>query len=329
MSTSTPTTPVNTSRVPSTPKTIRWNRHIGESIDVKDPSEQRESRDVVTPTEEQCVTHPSGALSIDSVDEFFYGYRYVQQYNNGREAWDRVPLTMDDLMYPQLEDREVQSCEHSAAGNELYNKIYTHVAGIPGMHVLWDVLVNWGIEDQKNLAPDILILTGVKEKPQQEQGAYDRAKYGGYPLVSLELTSRSTRYMDVNTESLDYSKYVQYQHIGVSYYLVVDVARQRKHHPPDMWGYRLERGLYRPIRPDQHGRLWIAPLNVSLGPHRNRADWFDAHGSPFLSHLEEKARANHADQRAEQAEKRVEQETQARLAAEEELRQLKAKLGLL
>lgn len=238
-------------------------------------------------------------------DEFFYGFRSVQCIHNGIEVWDQVPLTLDDVMYPQLDDRVCQSCKHSKVGYHLYEVLQDHVQQTPGTIAFWDVCMDWAIAGQRNPCPDIGVFMNVLHNPEHDIGAFDRAKYGGYPVLAMEFTSRSTRYLDVNQEDPDRSKYVQYEQIGVHYFLVVDTIRQQQNTPPPFWGHQLVRGKYQPLLPDQHGRLWIAPLEISLGPNGNDLAWFDAKGNRLLSFAEEKQRGQEEKARADAAEARI------------------------
>lgn len=291
------------------------HHELGEQPIYPDPIEERESY----------------ALSIDDVNEFFYGYRYVDLTQDGDEdeVWDMVPLTLDDVMYPLLDDRMGQTYDHSLLGGNLYISLDTHVKKIPGTHVLLRVVVGWGIEGQQDLVPDIMVMMHVCNLPKTNIGIFDRAKYGGTPLLAIEMTSKNTRFVDVNQDTPRYSKYREYERIGVHYFVIIDVSRQPMHAPPAFWGHQLVGKTYRPLQPDQHGRLWLPQLGVALGTHGNTLAWFDANGKRLLSFEEEEARANEAEARADQEAAAHRKEKVRADKAEEELRQLKARLGML
>ncbi|NJN68767.1 MAG: Uma2 family endonuclease, partial [Chloroflexaceae bacterium] len=56
----------------------------------------------------------------DGDDPFRYGWRYVCRRSNGREEWERVPLTEEDVLHPQMEDHIVQSDTHYRICHYLY-----------------------------------------------------------------------------------------------------------------------------------------------------------------------------------------------------------------
>ncbi len=48
-------------------------------------------------------------------DPFRYGWRYVLRGTapNGQELWDQVPLTLDDVLHPEVGDFIVNSTAHA------------------------------------------------------------------------------------------------------------------------------------------------------------------------------------------------------------------------
>ncbi len=58
-------------------------------------------------------------------DIFFYGWRFVEHRVNGTTATARMPLTLEDVIHPQLGDYIVQSERHAIICNELWNRFLT------------------------------------------------------------------------------------------------------------------------------------------------------------------------------------------------------------
>lgn len=292
MTITTPVSPRPTTRQGPT-TSLRWHHYPEESAARGTPREQQELRQSIAPSDLGQTNY----LTINSVDEFFYGYRYVCSVQHGKDVWDQVPLTLDDVLYPQMDDKMMQSWEHSEFGTLLYEVIRHYAMHQPGMHVLWDVGMDWRVAGARNPVPDILVLIGIWKKPIREYGVYDRAKYGGTPALAVELTPHSTRYLDVNTDDSERSKCIIYERLGVLYYVVIDTIKQGANDTPPFWGYELVQGAYQRRQPDQHGRLWIPSVGVFLGTYEQSLAWFDTDGTRLLSLAEQAQRAEQAEAR--------------------------------
>lgn len=264
------------------------------------------------------------------LDSFHYGYRDVRMFQNGKEVWEQVPLTLDDILHPQLGDYVAQTDYHALICMELYMILQSFLAPNPWMYVVHDVLVKWGVRNMIH-APDLTVFSGVTQQPVNVEGKVNVSELGWTPLLALEVTSPSTRRADINKTIFSESKYLQYEYIRVPYYVVVDQAHRRvrkTHMAPPIQGYRLVGKTYRKIIPDRAGRVWIEPLRLSLGHYQDRVAWFTAEGMRLLTHREERQRADQEAQARIAAELQAQQADARASAAEEELRQLKAKLGM-
>lgn len=246
--------------------------------------------------------------------DVFYGFRDVSVDRNGTTVSGKVPLTRYDILHPQMGDFAVQSDYHMVLCLELLMVLRSFLHAFPWMYAVSDVGVKWGIHNLYH-APDLAVFSGIKQTPVHIEGTIDVVHWGWKPLLTLEVTSASTRKADMNKHNFDDCKYLQYEYIGIPYYVVIDQTKQPTGKAPAIYGYHLVRNKYRSIRPDHMGRIWIEPLGLALGSYQERIAWFTANGTRLLNLQEEQQRAN--------------QEAQARQAAEEELRQLKEKLGLL
>ncbi|NJN67502.1 MAG: hypothetical protein HC884_12710 [Chloroflexaceae bacterium] len=47
-------------------------------------------------------------------DRFRYGWRYVCRVSNGRDEWEWVPLTEEDVLHPQMGDYVLKSHIHQS-----------------------------------------------------------------------------------------------------------------------------------------------------------------------------------------------------------------------
>lgn len=281
----------------------------------------------------------------DEVD-FAYGFRYTLP-GDAEQHYPRVPLTLDDILHPREDDHVNQVLAHVLMCHELFAVLRDWLRDCSDLVVLCDGLLFLDTQETKSYGPDIAVLRDVHTIPKHE--AYKPSKHGGYPLFVVEVTSNSTRHTDVSLADPERSKYLHYQRLGIPYYFIIDEARQTDDHPPAIWGYELRYGRYTELKTDSHGRFWIPPLAISLGPYETDVAWYDAEGKRILNLAEqreraeqERARAEQERARAKQAETRVEQEraraeqeriraehAEARACAlEEELKRLKEQSGL-
>jgi hypothetical protein len=136
---------------------------------------------------------------------------------------------------------------------------------------------------------------------------------GRLPDVIVELLSPSTAHKD-RTEKKDLYARV----FGTAEYFLHDPETR------ELEGWRLAQKFYRPIQPDENGRLWSEQLGVFLGVwhgtvQRRKDGWvrlFRSDGSLIPTEAEaERQRAEAADQRAE-AERRQAEAERRRAEAE-------------
>jgi Uma2 family endonuclease len=191
-----------------------------------------------------------------------------------------------------------------------------------------------GVEPKRAFrGPDVFWVGGVD--PARERQVWIAWEEGGrLPDVIVELLSPSTAHKD-RTEKKDLYARV----FGTAEYFLHDPETR------ELEGLRLAQRFYRPIQPDENGRLWSEQLGVYLGVWHGvvggrKDDWarlFRSDGS-LIPTAEERAeaadqraeaadqRAEAADQRAEAQQRRAEVADQRAEAAEAELARLRASL---
>jgi colicin import membrane protein len=271
---------------------------------------------------------------------FPYGWRYaLRQQPDGTIDWEQVPLTLNDVLHPQLGDHVTQNDEHYRYCHYLYAVLRWYLRHDPSTVVLHDVPINWGVGKMKRHCPDIAVLHGVRT--HFPWGVFDVRASGGKPLMVMEVTSRKTRVLDVNSRHRRQNKYRQYARIGIPWYVIIDSAEQEKGKPPPLFGYRLSlTKRYTRIRPDHRGWLWLEPVGLFLGPLDDWIAWYDQDGTPIDNYEElwerleaveqarqsAEARARAEAQARQSAEARARAEAQARQSAEARLRELEAEL---
>ena len=151
------------------------------------------------------------------------------------------------------------------------------------------------------VSPDVFVVKGVPKLP--ERRVYKLWEEGVAPAMALEVTSRSTRRVDLGKKRDTYAR------IGVREYLLYDPLAEYLR--PPLQGFRLHEGEYHPIAPDADGALMSEELDMRLKLVDGRLRFFDRRtGAPLLSPSE---RAADAEARAAAAERRI-AELEARLA---------------
>ena len=162
--------------------------------------------------------------------------------------------------------------------------------------------VKKGLEQRAFRGPDVFWVGGVD--PDRERQVWIAWEEGGrLPDVIIELLSPSTKHKDRNEKKDLYAR-------------VFRTAEYFMHDPETrkLEGFRLAGRFYRPIEPDEHGRLWSEQLGVSFGVwhgvvERRKDDWvrlYHPDGSLVPTKDEllevERRRADAEHQRAEAAE---------------------------
>lgn len=180
--------------------------------------------------------------------------------------------------------------------------------------------------------PDVFFVNGNTDRKREREGWVVWEEDGRYPDVIFELMSRRTWKQDLTIKKEIYEK-----NFKTSEYFCYDPSRE------SLQGWRLSRGKYKAIKPDEYGRLWSEQMGLSVGTIRG--EWggatdtwvrlFDDDGNPAPTYGEaEEQRADAQERRAEAQERRADAEKEradaekARAdAMEAEVARLKAKLG--
>ena len=188
-------------------------------------------------------------------DPFRYGWRYVRRDQpDGRVAFDRIPLTLEDVLHPQMGDVVVESTLHDLIC--AYLAYVFRSVGDDSTLVLADTGVYWDDPALGHHSPDIAFITGVKEK-RRNWTSFVVADHGVRPRVIIEVVSPLTRQNDVVT------KVEQYHQARVPVYVIVD--RQREDSPLRLIGHWYTPTGYLPMPTDERGRLWLEAVGLWLG----------------------------------------------------------------
>ncbi len=192
-------------------------------------------------------------------DPFRYGWRYVKRVGpDGEETLDQIPLSLEDVLFPETGDFIVQTDAHNSDLTYLKDVFKARLAGQATTVVVSDCRVDWNLPGVRPLGPDIAVFADVEL--HRDWATLDVAAEGARPLLVVEVTSLDTRQNDVG-KKVDF-----YYRAGIPLYVIADVLEE------DDFERRLELIVYRHtpdgyerIKPDKRGWIWLEPIGVWLG----------------------------------------------------------------
>ncbi len=152
-------------------------------------------------------------------DPFRFGCRYVRrELPDGSEVYDEVPLSWEDLLYPEEEDRVLESPDHFRDLRYCHGALETMHREDPSVVVLGDCRIDFAAAGVRPLGPDVVVLFGVHE--WLRQSTFRVAVEGGRPVLAIEVSSPSTRPHDLaNKPDLFFRA-------GVEKYVIIDRGPQ-------------------------------------------------------------------------------------------------------
>lgn len=272
------------------------------------------------------------------LDPFRYGWRYAWQSGpNGQQKRVRVPLTQADVLHPQEDDFIVQNPTHEEDCHYLKTVLAAHLAGRPSVAIFRDMRMDWGVTGIEPHGPDLAVLENVPEDLPPQLGTLQVRVSGAGPLLVIEVTSPTTRDVDLD------EKVVEYDLAGVPFYAIVDRRVRNEREEIRLLAYRATDQGYVRVKLDARGGLALGSIGLWLGIEDHHLVCRDAQGQRLLNYQEvvqayraevqarkeAEARAEAEAQGRQQAEQRAQAEAQARQQAEERLRHLEAELERL
>src|SRR4051794_18258648 len=96
---------------------------------------------------------------------FEYGWRMVRRKGlNGRQEWERIPLTLDDVLHPQEGDVHLPSDPHTDDCTYSRDVLKDRYAGDRSVAVLSDCRILWDVPGLRPHSPDLAVIFGVKQR---------------------------------------------------------------------------------------------------------------------------------------------------------------------
>jgi Uma2 family endonuclease len=237
-------------------------------------------------------------------DPFRYGWRLQRvRLPNGEEDVVEVPLTVEDLLDPQLGDKVPQGGPHFSVALLLATLLRSHYEGRDDVFVAGDMKMFWGIPGLQEPSPDIAVIPNVRDKREtSRQESFDVVREGTRPCLIIEVVSPK----DPEVRRNDTERKVPiYEQAGIAEYLLVEPPRLGSRNRLFWTGYRLGRnGRYQRIEPDSEGRLLseTTQLLFGVGEDGETPRIFDARTGQRLLTLDEQRQAwQAAEERAQAA----------------------------
>ena len=137
---------------------------------------------------------------------------------DGTEELERAPLTLEDVLHPEVGDIILQSDPHDSDRAYLKAVSKARLEADPAAVVLSDCQVDFHIRGVKPLCPDLAVFFGVRRRIAWS--SFDVAAEGARPALVAEVTSPETRSNDVGIK-VDY-----YRRARVPWYVIADVTME-------------------------------------------------------------------------------------------------------
>ena len=154
-----------------------------------------------------------------SDDPFRIGYRYVRTVDAGGTKTSRqVPLTEEDFLHPQEEDKFMVSLEHTATLYRLIHLIDYGQRSKATFGVTGELRIDWQVPGVQPHGPDVIAFDRYPDEVPPNTGTLRVADLGLTCEAVFEITSPETRHIDFG-KKLD-----EYLLVGVPFYFVVDFA---------------------------------------------------------------------------------------------------------
>jgi len=181
---------------------------------------------------------------------------------DGTETFDQVPLTLEDVLFPEEGDFIVQTDWHASDWVYLRDVFKSQLTGDSMALVLSDCRVDWNLPGVRPLGPDVAVFLGVRRR--RNWSTFNLAAEGALPALVVEVTSPDTRKNDVGPK-------VKYYHRAkVPVYLIADATERDEKRHLKLIGYEYAPRGYKRIKPDAQGRIYLEAVRLWIGVTRDR-----------------------------------------------------------
>lgn len=192
-----------------------------------------------------------------ALDPFRIGYRYVPAVGpDGRERPVMVPLTEEDFLHPQEEDRFVANELHWVSMAYVRHAIEFVHRGRPGVRVFADHRIDWQVSGLLPHGPDVVAFENFWSDWDPSRGTLPVVDFDARVMAVLEVTSPETRRVDFE------KKFQEFFDAGIPYYVILDVAGPEGHEK--VLGYGRGDDGFEPLPRDERHGVFVPNINIWL-----------------------------------------------------------------
>lgn len=260
------------------------------------------------------LTHAHVPRPTPADDPFRYGWRFVPRPTpDNPHHLEQVPLTLEDVLHPEVGDVIVHSDRHETDRMYLTSVLRERLEPSGIAIVLTDVRIAWDVPNLRPHSPDITVIPGLPAR--RNWSTFDVQEEGRRPALIIEITSPETRQNDLE------AKVEHYAWARVAQYVIVDSTTRSESRRLRLLNYRLVGDRYVRQRLDANGRVYLAIARLWVGIVGDHVVCYDEHGAEIGDYTEVVRRARQeaaaralAEERARLAEEQARRETEARAA---------------
>lgn len=217
-----------------------------------------------------------------------------------------IPLEQE-VFYPESDGRPMGETDvHITELLDLLAALRLRYRDMPDVYVGGDMLLYY-VEGNpaRRVCPDVFVTFGIPKKPKRR--SYFLWRERRPPSMIIEVTSEGSRKEDQEKKDL-------YARLGVEEYFIDDPLDE--YLEPPLQGYRLVRGAYEPIEPDEQGMLVSRTTGLLLHRDGEGLRLIDAKTRRPLPRIEELGRI-------------LQEKDQTRADLERELREAREEIARL
>jgi len=244
-----------------------------------------------------------------SQNSFAIGSRWTTVTRpDGTEQSIQVPLTEEDFLYPQEEDRFMLTDHHFRACVYLTEAIEFVCRPRQTIKVFAEHRIDWQKDDLRPNGPDVSVFDNYPHDIDPYRATLPVVDEGAVPLLVIEVTSPSTRHIDLG------DKMDVYHQVGLPHYIIVDMREDEDGEPdPIILVFQHRPGCYNLMEPSEMG-TWVDSVQMWFHVEEKKIVTYDVNRVRIPNrseldelYLEEKRQRQAEKQRAEAEKQRADE----------------------
>lgn len=130
-------------------------------------------------------------------DPYYYGWRLVRHPTpDDPDNFDQVPLTLEDVLHPEIGDFVVNTAMHFTDRSYLTQVLRARLETTGQAIVFSSMRVVWDVPGLRPHSPDVMVIPGIAKR-YEDLSAFDVAKEGHRPALIIEITSPHTHEIEL------------------------------------------------------------------------------------------------------------------------------------